>query len=314
MSEEYDQEVIEQLKRSKEQQGYLEKAKRDQHGNLLAGRHRKQADPNWPEEIVEVKDDLDRELKIIHYNIQRRPTKEETAQRLLKIAKLLVSKGVPNSEVLPNMSKIVPYSERWLRELLPNEYKQQYIKTETTPSQDIRQQTPKECANCGVRTWFAKEYEGAWLCGRCFDEAQANPEKFKQEQKHRVEQRIKAMPQVKVWKPTDKWEQRKAQMQVPVSHMEQRLAERLTEAGVEFESQVEYCIGKCVADFRIKGIPFFVDYEKLHLKREEKDDEARQRLAQFYHVEPVGLSYEADTKEEEDKLFNQIVEKIKEVS
>lgn len=123
MEREFDFKVVNMLKRSASQQGYLETVKKDQYGNVLSGRHRKKADPKWAEETVPVKDDLDRELKIIHYNVQRKPSMEETQRRLLRVAEILESRGVPTAEVLPQIVKLVPYTDRWIRQLLPDKYK-----------------------------------------------------------------------------------------------------------------------------------------------------------------------------------------------
>jgi len=46
---ELDSEVVELLKRSVKQQGQLLPVIKDQYGNILSGRHRKAADPNWRE-------------------------------------------------------------------------------------------------------------------------------------------------------------------------------------------------------------------------------------------------------------------------
>jgi DNA-directed RNA polymerase subunit F len=120
----FDQEVIEQLRRSKDQIGPLLPVFKDQFGNIISGRHRKEADPSWPEQVLEVKDELDRELKIIHFNVQRKISKEETKERLLKIAKLLEESGTQKEQIAAKVANLVPYSERYVRELLPDEYKQ----------------------------------------------------------------------------------------------------------------------------------------------------------------------------------------------
>lgn len=120
----FDQETVQQLKRSKVQQGYLLPVVKDQHGKIVSGRHRKLADKNWREETINVKDELDREVKIIHYNVQRRPSQKETAGRLLHIAKILEKQGVPDDEVLHRIVELVPYSLRWIQHLLPDKYKE----------------------------------------------------------------------------------------------------------------------------------------------------------------------------------------------
>jgi hypothetical protein len=128
-----DREVLEQLKLSRQQVGYLLPVVKDQHGFIISGRHRKAADQNWPEITLTVKDELDRVLKAIHYNVQRRPSVKETASRLLQVAELLEKRGVPTAEVLPQICKLVPYSERWVRQLLPDKYKHEEMKREPKP-------------------------------------------------------------------------------------------------------------------------------------------------------------------------------------
>jgi len=122
--EEFDSEILSLLKRSRKQQGYLETVKKDQYGYILSGRHRKKVDPKWPEEVVEVKDELDRELKIIHYNIQRKVPMEETKRRLLRIAQILEARGIcPTEDIARHMSTLLPYSQRHIERLLPDKYK-----------------------------------------------------------------------------------------------------------------------------------------------------------------------------------------------
>lgn len=120
-----DREAIEQLRKSKELQGALVPIMKDQYGNIISGRHRKQVDPNWPETTVEVKDELDRELKIIHYNVQRKPSRKETQKRLLRIAKILKAQCIAKENITAEVAKLVPYSDRYVRELLPDDYKQE---------------------------------------------------------------------------------------------------------------------------------------------------------------------------------------------
>jgi len=129
-----DKEVVEQLRKSKEVVGYLLPVVRDQKGIILSGRHRKYADANWPETQVEVKDPLHRELLILHYNVQRKMPKEETKRRLLRIAKILEVMGEPTGQICSKICSLVPYSDRYVRELLPEKYKQEYLKTELTPN------------------------------------------------------------------------------------------------------------------------------------------------------------------------------------
>jgi hypothetical protein len=119
-----DKEHIERLKKSTEI-SYLQPVIVDQNGKVLVGRHRKWADPNWPEVRVEVKDNLHGLLIRLAGNIQRNVSVEETSSLLIAIAKELELRGVAKETICATMAKLpgMPYSERWIRECLPIEYK-----------------------------------------------------------------------------------------------------------------------------------------------------------------------------------------------
>jgi len=127
----FDQKIVQQLKRSKNQQGFLTPIVKDQYGNILSGRHRHLADKDWPEQTVQVEDALDRAVKTIHYNVQRRPSQQETEGRLLEIAEILESRGIAKSDICRNLTKLIPYSERHIERLLPAEYKRGYVLKDT---------------------------------------------------------------------------------------------------------------------------------------------------------------------------------------
>jgi len=123
MSFVYDKEHVELLKRSAEQVGKLQAVIVDQDGKVLLGNHRKFAKLNWPERRITVKDDLHRELIVLHGNIQRQMSKEEAKHRLLKIAKILVSSGVPKENVCQKIAELVPWTESYVAKILPKEFK-----------------------------------------------------------------------------------------------------------------------------------------------------------------------------------------------
>lgn len=118
-----DQDTIEKLQKSIQIVGHLGEVIKDQEGTILSGRHRKLADPDWPEKEVTVTDPLQRELLIVHYNVQRTVSKEETQRRLLNIAKILESTGIPKNEICTKVAELVPYTPQYVRQLLPDEYK-----------------------------------------------------------------------------------------------------------------------------------------------------------------------------------------------
>jgi len=134
MSKEIDSKVVESIRKSKEIVGYLRPCIRDQNGNLRAGKHRKLADPNWPEEVKHIKDELDGLLINLHDNVQRTIPQEETKEIHLQIAQLLETKGVPIGKICAEVCKLSPYTDRYVRELLPQKYKQEHEKSEVVPT------------------------------------------------------------------------------------------------------------------------------------------------------------------------------------
>ena len=155
--EEIDEETVEMLRKSKEVVGYLSEVIVDQQGNILSGRHRKLADPNWPEKRVHVTDPLHRELLILHYNVQRPISKEERQRSLLKIARLIESMGVPKHEVCSYIikNKLTPFTDRYIRELLPDEYKEQA--KARAPQETFAELSSARSAIVGVKTQETQE-------------------------------------------------------------------------------------------------------------------------------------------------------------
>jgi hypothetical protein len=127
----YDKAQVELLKASKKI-GYLQPVVVDQDGKVLIGRHRKYADANWPEVKIDVKDDLHRLLIMLNGNVQRVVSKQETKMLLNKIAIILQARGITKERVCAEISKFegMPYTERWIRELIDDDYKMQTKKRE----------------------------------------------------------------------------------------------------------------------------------------------------------------------------------------
>lgn len=290
--EKLDENMVELLKRSVEQQGELLPVVKDQHGNLLAGRHRKAAKPDWRETTVMVTDELDRLLKIIHFNVQRRPSKEETATRLLEIAKILEDKGVELANISSQIAKLVPYSEQWIRELLPDKYKHVEFASEpkvVSPPITTQDMPLVECDCCRMGTRSPKP-SGKYkrLCPDCFEKAQKWPRIFAEEPKPKTE--------VKEYKPKETGEFRRAQMHPGVSKMELAVLEELYKRGHKVEFQKHVCLEKTVVDFIVDGKPVYLDGKRVHRNREWTDTRIRERVAKIMGETVYAIPYERFTK------------------
>lgn len=128
----YDPEALELLKRSIEQLGQIYSVIVDSDGEVLAGRHRLEAGATKKvtidtQEIAErlgVSRAMAKLMIILHSNVQRKVSKEETREIILKMAKELEAQGIPKEKIASELyKKYVPYSEQYIRQLLPDEYK-----------------------------------------------------------------------------------------------------------------------------------------------------------------------------------------------
>lgn len=347
MSDELDENTVELLKRSVEQQGELLPVIKDQDGNILSGRHRKAANPKWRETTIMVTDELDRLLKIIHFNVQRRPSQEETARRLLQIAEILESRGVVKSEIVQNIIKLVPYSERYVGMLLPSEYKRKYEKkeiaepvvpqtastTQDMPPRPPAAQHPVKCDLCpiGTGTWFPYRLkDGRTLCPVCFKYLWDNGEVteadlLKEDEVPTVQipKEKKPTTEVKEYKPPKETaEFRRALMHPGVSKMDEAVYlalqqnETLRQAGWHFTFQKRYCIKEVVNDVTAeKGDvekPLFLDGE-VHVGREERDEANRDLLARRLKIPKVlAFTYKgAYSDVKRDEIVAKIVEALK---
>ena len=105
--------------------------------NILDGRTRKTSDPSAPEREVPITDPKDRVAIPIVANYRRKVPRKETLGYVLQLAGMLSSEGVQDSNMVEALGEYLPYSERYIRMLLPQKYKRPKApdKTETFPFQ-----------------------------------------------------------------------------------------------------------------------------------------------------------------------------------
>jgi len=124
-----DEEFIEFLRRSREQVGELEPVRITEEGRVIDGKHRLKAYPGWRK--VTVKKSPKEALKErIHRTLKARVTRKERQAQILEYALYLEDEGVKPEEMVSALVKELPFSERYLRKLLPQKYKREYIKSE----------------------------------------------------------------------------------------------------------------------------------------------------------------------------------------
>jgi hypothetical protein len=126
-----DKELVSMLERSRQMMGEAYPIIIDYDGEVLSGVHRKKA--GWAKEqridtreLAKKWNVTPKMAKLIvraHMDVQRKPCKEETQALIWFMAAELVKKGVPEDKVASELTKYVPYSQKYIWELLPESYK-----------------------------------------------------------------------------------------------------------------------------------------------------------------------------------------------
>jgi len=98
----------------------------DAYGNVIDGYHRLRADPAWRTETLEhIQTPTQLVLARIIANTHRRNiSRGERAEQIERLARALVEdENVPREELIPPISELTTFSDRYIRDLLPDEYK-----------------------------------------------------------------------------------------------------------------------------------------------------------------------------------------------
>jgi len=100
----------------------------DAHGNLIDGNSRLDAVPGWRTETREnIRTRSQLWLaRIVANSCRRVVTREERATQLTELAKCLAEEGVERGDMVSTVAGLTTFSERYVRELLPEEYKREY--------------------------------------------------------------------------------------------------------------------------------------------------------------------------------------------
>jgi len=118
----------------------------------------------------------------------------------------------------------------------------------------------------------------------------------------------------------DSWEYRSARMRNQVSKMDWNVYLRLKVdkdirvAGWKIEWQKPYCLLQTTPEFTLtKGdvkIGPYLDGEKAHKNKRDRDEELREMLWQRHKVKPLPISYKRWSQKDEDRIFKQIKEAL----
>lgn len=161
--EELNQEIVENLKRSRNLLGELEPVLIDQNGNVIDGRHRLKAYPGWAAKTIQISDRKSAIIYRLHKNFRRDVSKDELRKLLDELALILKQEGIPQERIAREIVHLSPYSESYTLSLLSKKYKEpKSVKaakaTYRVLYQEKNQQPPKKredekvytCPICGT--------------------------------------------------------------------------------------------------------------------------------------------------------------------
>jgi len=178
---------------------------------------------------------------------------------------------------------------------------QETVQLDTLDFQTMQQQITQQltqCEGCGRRVHRTrlKIVKGKLLCPLCRGEKPQPPQRERQ---------------VKVAKPKDTWQHRKAQMQPQHSQMELAVLEKLNALDVPVETDVPFCLQRTIPDFYFptKNVAVYLD-GPVHKGREDRDENQRELLARLYGMTVVSIAYEKHSAQEADRIFQEIQEAI----
>jgi hypothetical protein len=294
MSEEIDQEVVEQLRASYKAHGARDKVVKSSDGELVDGHQRKAAVAEWPEEVnVNLKTTED----IITYQIDKnwnRTTKSEGWKRE-KIGKLVElghnvdwiigQTGLSKSTVYRYMPQELKVPEKVAAGIVSGAGRSVPTSEHTVTTHDAPQR--KECEYCHVSNGEAREWNGHVLCRRDYATALDDPAKY-----HNHFGRLKKgqeAVQEKLSKPQtssqmSSWAHRSESMKVQHSQPEIDLMKELSALGITPETNQTVSLWWTIPDglYRDKKVVYYV-HGVVHDKGKAlaKDDEIEAALLQL---------------------------------
>ena len=194
-----------------------------------------------------------------------------------------------------------------VRSYLKNGHKLTRLKTEefvarargvckgTPPSRRIECENP----NCFMGTSSPIVVDGRRFCSqRCADKMKTQP-RFTPK---KVEKKTYD-PMKPSWKEA---------MHPKVSKMEEWLREKLSEKGISFLTDQEFCAIKTYPDvyFPEANLALYLDGEKVHRDRVHKDDFLRKRFTENTGIKIVGLTYRDNTQKSKDEILQKVLDEV----
>lgn len=324
------------LKASVEGVGKLVPVLKDAQGNVIDGFHRQQIDPEWPSVKCETVDNPTKlALARLASNFCRRQVGKEELQEAIVF--LIGKAGLKPQDIADQtgigLTTIYLHMPEHLKDKAKAEAGKkggearatslkQSRKIQDMPPLPPQAEHPVKCDLCPIETgtWFPYRLkDGRVLCPVCFKDLWVKGEVTEAdllkpgEKPQAPPEKPKPKPQVKEYKPKESWTHRKAVMQPQHSNMEQALLIKLQTTDHHPVTDRTFCLQSTTPDFYFpkQNLAIYID-GPVHEGKEERDDILRELLAKRHGIRIVSIPYKAFTKQETERVFNEIVTAIKE--
>lgn len=313
----------ESLQKSIKTAGELYPILENQEGKILDGNHRAQSNPKHHRKTIQTKNRAEEILVRLHAHHRRQVPQEETKALLVELAQELEKGGMPKENVTTELCKIVPFSERYVMELMPQEYKQPEkveagqrggqtsaaLAHQTVTIQDI-----VSCDRCHVSTSTPVEWNNHQLCEQCHKKALANPDTFNSYFNYLGKKpEPKPVLTTNTARPLEKWEERKAHMSPQHSKMEGIVIASLIESGVTGIIQDRhFCVQETIPDIYLpaQNLAIYLDGE-VHNGKQDRDEQLRELLTKRHGVQVLSYSYDSTSQKEVDRVTKEILAVVK---
>jgi len=304
----------ESLKKSIDATGPLYEVLVSEDGEVLDGKHRLAVNPNHPKKTVPAKTRIEKILIRLHAHHRRRVPRAETEALILELAQELEKTGVTKEDISAQLGKITPYSERWIRELLPLEFKKpEKVEAARVGAELIPQKkvvpppVMVQCSCCPLGTYSPKDWNGFPVCPSCYDKLSQGKITLTA-----PKATVEKPSEIREYKPKETWAHRKAVMSPPVSKMEMLVLTKLAQQGKTPETQKVLCARPCRPDYYYElpsgSLAIFLD-GPVHEGREDRDEELRTWLSN-QGIRVVSIPYENPSESEAEDIAEKILEAL----
>ena len=295
-------------------------------GEVLDGKHRVEAKPNWHKKTVKAETRLEKIAVRARAHYRRRIPQSETQALILEAAKELEKLSVPKEKVASEIveRRIFLYNENYIRQLLPLEYKQpKKVEAAKLGAQLTEQKKQLSSKPSPVNHETFVRENGLVECEigkHLVDPARTTTieghivcNMHRETGKNRFTPKQETKPETKEYKPTETWEQRLAVRSPEHSEMQDWITQKLIEAEVKPVITDRWiCLEGTKPDQDLPSLNayVFLDGEEVHKGRGDRDSYLRGQLEKHTDKRVVSVTFKGKSDKEKQRVWSEVCSKL----